>query len=1051
MEEERFKVFEKLYKKYGFVEDDISKFDEILFHNAEIDGLTEQEIEKLATKNLFKHICSIIEEKGIVELFDKAVATLSISKAFAIFDTILEETNIEVYSEDIETISTNDKYKEYYEKIIKKNKKTIEEDNYDSIKGNLLRQVIEAVVIFSNDYEEEVIFTQDYDTVTDDIFHDYLREIGKYPLLTKEEEQELFRRYHKGDEDAFQKLVAHNLRLVVNVTKKKMNPYTKLHIMDYVDEGNIGLMKAITKFDPKKTGKLSTYAVWWIQQAVTRAMSDKDNEIRLPVYMLEKVKKYKKFIGEYKSRYAEDPTDDIIMQELGFDKATLKKVKTAEKFRDVDSIDRTIDSGGNSDSDTALHEFIYDSELYNPETETIEKVYGEAVRNMLKSTDLTDRERKVLILRYGLDNGREKTLDEVGKEVGVTRERIRQIESKGIRKLRRSEEGKKIEEKEKTDTYQSKYAPVAFRGHINSEKLFFNNYREAIKSSSNETIDVIEIDKDHKKVKVECKKCNTVWNTTYDFLLKNCYCPECYEREIESRELGLKELIIDASKFSIISNENGKILLKCNDCGTTITTEDKKEKNNPKCKTCFKREKQKDLRMSIQKNLDDLSNGKIELIEYSSQKQETEVKCRECGFSWKKAITKIYDSPYCPQCQKQNKTNWDIDLIKKYLSTKTNNTLEVTKVEKGKFYIRCKTCNEEWVSTKAQILCNSPLCRKCSRKDPENKFIKQMKALSQDKLEFSGYTNSSSKLNVTCKECGQTWDIRPAELKHRCYCPYCDKRKPKTYSQGKKTIYDFVAYPKEQVDEEIAKLTPREQNLIKKREVARYTKQDNIEFRNIVAKLRNSLSVVKESSKEEKEKQENAMIELLAEKYQKVLSQVGNDKRLMDRVTSMEYVMTGLRFGLLSVTDFKPLEDISELYGKPVQEIEITTDYIMNVMTEFVIERISNKEHEITNNLQKDIRLRLAKNYQQVLTVFLSDVDIPTISIRSILLTSLRFGLREGMAPLSIHEIGKTYDINPNEVLRITDETLDILQQELIKKINTYTDEDIKKYKKIIE
>lgn len=270
--------------------------------------------------------------------------------------------------------------------------------------------------------------------VSSDPVRMYLREIGKVSLLTAAEEVTLAKKAEKGDEPSSQKLVKANLRLVVSIAKKYMG--RGLSFLDLIQEGNIGLMRAVEKFDWRRGFKFSTYATWWIRQAITRAIADQGRTIRIPVHMIETINKFKRIQRKLEQQFERPPKPEEVAKEMGID---------VEKAREIIKISQeptSIESTVGRDEDSRLKEFIPDEDVESPfEAASYELLKGH-LDEVLQT--LNPREQKVLELRFGIKDGRPRTLEEVGKEFGVTRERIRQIEAKALRKLRHPSRSKKL-------------------------------------------------------------------------------------------------------------------------------------------------------------------------------------------------------------------------------------------------------------------------------------------------------------------------------------------------------------------------------------------------------------------------------------------------------------------------------------------------------------------------------------------------------------------------------------------------------------------------------
>ncbi len=258
----------------------------------------------------------------------------------------------------------------------------------------------------------------------------YLREIGQYPLLTAAEERELAKRIEKSDAEARNVLARSNLRLVVSIAKKYVGRSPDLTLLDLIQEGNLGLFRAVDKFDWKKGYKFSTYATWWIRQAITRALADQSRTIRIPVHMVETIAKYKQISRRLSQVLGRDPQAEEIAVEMGVEP---EKIYQIEKInQNTLSLENPI--GSDDEEKSTLGDFIPDDRIPSPVQESSERILGEQVRAILD--DLSPKERKILEMRHGLMDGIYHTLEEVGREFGVTRERIRQIEAKALEKIR---------------------------------------------------------------------------------------------------------------------------------------------------------------------------------------------------------------------------------------------------------------------------------------------------------------------------------------------------------------------------------------------------------------------------------------------------------------------------------------------------------------------------------------------------------------------------------------------------------------------------------------
>jgi RNA polymerase primary sigma factor len=281
---------------------------------------------------------------------------------------------------------------------------------------------------------------EDLTGLSEDSVRMYLREIGQYPLLNSSEEIRLAKRIERGDKSAKRKLAEANLRLVVSIAKKYIG--RGLSLLDLIQEGNIGLHRAVEKFDHRKGFKFSTYATWWIRQAITRAIADQARTIRIPVHMVETINRYMRTQRELQQELGREPTHEELAAKLGVD---LEKL---EHIMKISQETVSLESPVGDDGDSVLGEFLEDRTAISPEEQAIYQLMKGHVEESLSV--LTPREQKILRMRFGLDSdaatGRTHTLEEVGKEFGVTRERIRQIEAKALQKLKKHEEASKLKD-----------------------------------------------------------------------------------------------------------------------------------------------------------------------------------------------------------------------------------------------------------------------------------------------------------------------------------------------------------------------------------------------------------------------------------------------------------------------------------------------------------------------------------------------------------------------------------------------------------------------------
>ena len=319
----------------------------------------------------------------------------------------------------------------------------IDSDDIDELYKTFEKEGINLVdkKDLKDDDEDEVDVTKEDLSVpkgvtVDDPVRMYLKEIGKISLLTADEEVEIAKRMEAGDESAKKELAEANLRLVVSIAKRYVG--RGMSFLDLIQEGNLGLMKAVDKFDYTKGFKFSTYATWWIRQAITRAIADQARTIRIPVHMVETINKLVRVQRQLVQDLGRDPLPEEIAAEMNLD---------VERVREIQKIAQepvSLETPIGEEEDSHLGDFIPDDEILSPQDAATFTLLKEQLNSVLET--LTEREKKVLTLRFGLDDGRARTLEEVGKEFDVTRERIRQIEAKALRKLRHPSRSKKLKD-----------------------------------------------------------------------------------------------------------------------------------------------------------------------------------------------------------------------------------------------------------------------------------------------------------------------------------------------------------------------------------------------------------------------------------------------------------------------------------------------------------------------------------------------------------------------------------------------------------------------------
>ena len=367
------------------------------------------------------------------EEIEEAVSHLDLSDAD--LENLVEyfkSKKIEVVSEDdsngeLEDIDVDDIDLKNLENL----DEVVEDEDDIFLDEDLLRSEADALKYIEND---NIIISGD--VKVNDPVKMYLKEIGKVPLLSKEREIYLANRIAQGDQRAKDEIVQANLRLVVAIAKKYLG--RGMLFLDLIQEGNLGLIKASEKFDPEKGFKFSTYATWWIRQAITRAIADQARTIRIPVHMVETINKMTRVQRQLVQKLGRDPSGEEIAKEMGGG-------MTGDRVREIQKLSLeplSLEKPIGEEDDSHVGDFVEDKETLSPNEYASNELLKDELYNVMK--DLTDREERVLRLRYGLDDGRPCTLEEVGREFGVTRERIRQIEAKALRKLRHPTRSKRF-------------------------------------------------------------------------------------------------------------------------------------------------------------------------------------------------------------------------------------------------------------------------------------------------------------------------------------------------------------------------------------------------------------------------------------------------------------------------------------------------------------------------------------------------------------------------------------------------------------------------------
>ena len=317
------------------------------------------------------------------------------------------------------------------------------EDNLEMLEGIYDECAVAGVDILEGGKLLDEASLKNKDTYKDEASYDsiqmYLKEIGQHSLISGAQEKELAKRIVNGDEEAKNILARANLRLVVSIAKKYVGRSSDLTLLDLIQEGNLGLFKAVDKFDYTKGYKFSTYATWWIRQAITRALADQSRTIRVPVHMVETIAKYKQVVRRLSQDLGRDPLPEEIAVEMGLEP---EKIYMIEKI-DQGTVSLETPVGDEDDSKSTLNDFLADEKITAPDVDSNRRIIRDQLQEIL--ADLPPKEKKIIEMRNGLIDGVYHTLEDVGKEFGVTRERIRQIEAKALEKMRQHEKIKRLQ------------------------------------------------------------------------------------------------------------------------------------------------------------------------------------------------------------------------------------------------------------------------------------------------------------------------------------------------------------------------------------------------------------------------------------------------------------------------------------------------------------------------------------------------------------------------------------------------------------------------------
>jgi len=633
-----------LYEEYGFIENDMSKFKDIVFSNAS-KNMSEKELRELGKKNIIIYLVKEVQSGKFVILFKKALEKLEPMKAFVLFDTIIEEADIDISEDAILGLALNQTYQGFYDNYV---------NNKNKFEGTLLGKVLDAYTSI-NEEDIEIGESELISNLSDDQVRDYLLLISGISVLTREEEQFLLRKYKETNDPYYKdEFINHNLRLAAKLSLKYWKPMLKMSRMDLIQEGNLGLMEAFDRFDPTKGYKFSTYAIWWINQKVTRAIADQNDTVRIPVHCNEKIAKKNNFIKEYEDKYFREPTDEEIMDALGVDEKELKLIKKAEIIKSPNSIDYVVDNQeSRAGRESSYGQFIADDSKPSVEDEALSIVEREQLLEIIEDV-LTKRERIVIRARMGFNEyGETFTLEKIGEKLGVTRERIRQIESKALKKIERRLIALKNAEKNMSLS----------NGNIDPHIIAERKEIEIRLKNKKNNLRVVGFTPDNSRVTVKCLECQNSYTDTPEKILSLDDCLFCYAKKVADEE-DKKDNLLEAYNKKLIEGSNGKIIairleddkryvtVRCLDCGFEWTRYRYNLLTNPVCPKCYSLTKIEKQKQTLKNRIRKL-NDRIEIVEYIGSREKARFRCLDCKNEWDEFAYNLLRKPYCLNCKNQ--------------------------------------------------------------------------------------------------------------------------------------------------------------------------------------------------------------------------------------------------------------------------------------------------------------------------------------------------------------------------------------------------------------
>ena len=771
MEKIQESIINDLYDKYGFIEPNRELFDEIALKHIDEDEKNKKIIEHRAENNILYYYQQLYKtsKKAFKDVLVKNVKGSSLENAFKILQKAMDVSNgdmpskYEIGNPEFDELTKNladiKELRMYYDKYRRLSE--VFDENSNDFKNDD-NELLDAVI---DDFTGEE-FSEDSSVNMASGVNMYLKEIGKIPLLTKDEEIKYFTEYCKTRDPELKNFLSEsNLRLVVSVAKKYQN--RGLNILDLIQEGNIGLLKAIDKFDPEKGFKFSTYAQWWIRQSVTRAIADQGKTIRIPVHMVETINKMSRVSRELKEKLDREPTDEEIRKAMDLSKDAYEQVLRAKFISEPDSLDQFV---RDDDKESTKGDFMSQNgaeEIYEVPEKTEEHVIFQRI---MEISGLKEREKQVILERTGFISGRPKTLEAIAKEWGVTRERIRQIESKAIYKMR------KPKYKEMLDGKANEFTKEVVRETtVNTNETSKNtipvitdekNIPVAVLVGNAIRVPLLKIDKVFPKslsVGVYCPECDIKIRIPQNKYNNMTVCPLCKMKNVDSVTLSPLDAEMRYFNKKLEENSFGRLILigqydkgfvrvKCNDCNHTWDSKVEMLRNITICPIC-KKKKLSSIKLEMlaknppkaEKNQKSQFKRRQSIFIQKSLKGSDyyDLKCNICKNEWTISKAEHHYYQACPSCTLENLKN--LNLIFDSTCLDKNSVYVITQTKKTIFYESlCRNMDESMalavclkLNLIGPVFSNEEISKITGI--PEKEFLEEVKKLVQlhdELLEF---------------------------------------------------------------------------------------------------------------------------------------------------------------------------------------------------------------------------------------------------------------------------------------------------------------------------